>query len=67
MFASGSFDGLVRVWDVRNPTGSVFKLSREEGAGKVLGIDWNGKRLVAGGQDGKLDIWTGNGSSMAKL
>jgi WD40 repeat protein len=57
----------VRVWDVRNPQGSVFKLSRQEDAGKILGVDWNHKGLVAGGQDGKLDIWSGDGSSMAKL
>jgi ribosome biogenesis protein len=67
MFASGAFDGYVRVWDVRNPTGSVFKLDREANSGKILSIDWNERGLVSGGQDGKLDIWQGNNNSMAKL
>lgn len=67
LFASGSFDGFVRVWDIRNPSGSLFKLEREENAGKVLCIDWNLRGLVSGGQDGKLDIWRGNTFNMSKL
>jgi WD40 repeat protein len=67
MFASGSFDGYIRVWDIRNPTGSIFKLNRETNSGKILSIDWNEKGLVAGGQDGKLDIWKGGNTNMAKL
>ena len=66
-FASGSFDGNVRVWDIRNPSGSIFKLEREATAGKVFSIDWNERGLIAGGQDGKIDIWNGNTSSMSKL
>jgi len=57
MFASGAFDGAVRLWDVRNPAGSVFTLNRQR-EGKVLAVDWNAHGLVAGGQDGMLDIWS---------
>ena len=67
MFASGSYDGHVRVWDVRNPSGSIFKLSRDAKAGKILALDWHEKGLISGGQDGKLDIWRGNGGNMSKL
>ena len=68
MFASGSFDGYVRVWDVRNPSGSIFKLDRQFNSGKILSIDWNERGLVSGGQDGKIDIWRGgNSNTMAKL
>jgi len=67
MFASGSFDGFIRVWDVRNPSGSIFKLNREAGSSKILSIDWNERGLVSGGQDGNLDIWYGNSMSMRKL
>lgn len=67
MFASGSFDGFIRVWDVRNPSGSIFKLNREAGSSKILSIDWNERGLVSGGQDGNLDIWSGNSTSMRKL
>jgi ribosome biogenesis protein len=67
IFASGSYDGFVRVWDVRNPSGSIFKLGREADSGKIFAIDWNEKALIAGGQDGKLDIWKGNTTHMTKL
>ena len=67
MLASGSFDGYVRVWDVRNPTGSIFKLEREANSGKIFSIDWHAKGLISGGQDGKLDIWKGTTSTMAKI
>jgi WD40 repeat protein len=70
MFASGSFDSYIRVWDIRNPSGSIFKLDREPNSVKVLSIDWNNKALISGGQDGKLDIWKGNINSsnfMTKL
>jgi WD40 repeat protein len=65
MFASGSFDTFIRVWDVRNPSGSIFKLDRAADAGKILCLDWHDKGLVSGGQDGKLDIWRGD--KMVKL
>ena len=69
MFASGSFDGYVRVWDVRNPAASIFKLDRQVNSGKILTLDWNERGLVSGGQDGKIDIWrgTGNSDTMTKL
>ena len=67
IFASGSYDAHIRIWDIRNPAGSIFRLDRQPGAGKILSIDWNARGLIAGGQDGKLDIWTGNTTSMSKL
>jgi WD40 repeat protein len=67
MFASGSFDTCIRVWDVRNPNGSIFKLERDETAGKLLCLDWHTKGLISGGQDGKLDIWRGTTGDMQKL
>jgi WD40 repeat protein len=60
MFATGSFDTFIRVWGVRNPSGSIFTLDRPSDAGKILAADWHQKGLVASGQDGKLDIWHGN-------
>jgi ribosome biogenesis protein len=67
IFASGSFDSHVRIWDIRNPTASIFRLDRQDGAGKLLSLDWHARGLIAGGQDGKLDIWSGNTTNMAKL
>jgi WD40 repeat protein len=67
VFSSGSYDSHVRIWDIRYSTGSIFRLDRQSGAGKILSIDWSARGLIAGGQDGKLDIWTGNTTNMAKL
>jgi WD40 repeat protein len=66
MFASGSLDGDVRVWDMRNPSGSVFKLERTNRDG-ILALDWSLKGLLAGGKDGKIDIWRGQTGQMTKF
>ncbi|KAF3292566.1 ribosome bioproteinsis protein ytm1 [Orbilia oligospora] len=57
IFASGSHDGSVRIWDVRSVSstsstdggddgegksgGSLFVIKRESGSGKVFGVDWS--------------------------
>lgn len=57
--ASGGYDGVVRIWDIRSVKGAIssFKVTPREGAdGKVLAIDWI-KGMVAAGGEGGLDIW----------
>lgn len=61
LLASGSYDATVRVWDARSPKQALFVLPmpREEGAkgDKVLAVDWDGERIVAGGEGAKVAVW----------
>jgi ribosome biogenesis protein YTM1 len=69
---SGSYDSTLRIWDVRSPRQALFSVVREpqpkEGAAtkvkgvgdKVLCVDWDGERIVSGGEDGKLQVHKAN-------
>uniref|UniRef100_A0A0L0NR85 Ribosome biogenesis protein YTM1 n=1 Tax=Candidozyma auris TaxID=498019 RepID=A0A0L0NR85_CANAR len=64
MFASGSHDGTVRVWDVRSDQ-PLYTIKRESGApqgqNKVFGVAWDKDiGIVSGGEDKKLQINKGN-------
>lgn len=66
MFASGSHDGTVKVWDVRADK-SLYTITREDGNGneKVFCVDWNNDiGIISGGSDKKLQI--NKGSDIAK-
>lgn len=61
--ASGAFDGIVRIWDVRSVKSAMAsfrvgtdKDKEQRGDGKVLGLDWVKGVLAVGGEAG-LDIW----------
>ncbi|KAI8926646.1 WD40-repeat-containing domain protein [Entophlyctis helioformis] len=51
--ASGSYDGTVKVWDVRS-TSAVYTLDAADPDTKVFGLDWSGELLCMGGEDTKL-------------
>lgn len=53
---SGSYDGHIRVWDIRNNKGSVYKLEDPEHQ-KILDVDWNEGRIISGGESKKLGIY----------
>jgi len=64
LLASGSYDSTVRIWDARSPKQALFTVplppkEGEEGAGgeKVLCVDWDGERLVAGGEGARVVSW----------
>lgn len=67
LFASGAYDGRLKVWDVRSPKQALFALaqplqaSQDARPGKVLGLDWtpDGDQLVAGGEDCRVAIYQG--------
>ena len=68
LFASGAYDGRIKVWDVRSPRQALFAVSdpmaasRDGGASrKVLGLDWTprGDALVAGGEDCRVCLYQG--------
>ncbi|KAK9476255.1 WD40-repeat-containing domain protein [Lipomyces japonicus] len=68
MFSSASYDGTVRVWDVRAQK-SVYVISREaKGAEKtkVFGVEWNKDvGIVSAGEDKKVQINRGTGLEQA--
>jgi ribosome biogenesis protein YTM1 len=58
-FASGAYDGIVRVWDVRSARGAVTSFhawSEGKTPKRVLGLDWKGEVVAVGGEGG-LGIW----------
>ena len=65
---TGSYDGVVRVWDVRSTKAAVALFKAWEGKGqKVLSVDWRRDVVVVGGEGG-LDVWkvqAGGGGSEA--
>lgn len=69
LFASGSYDSTVRIWDARSPKQALFTLPvpKKEGDDdrkepeKVLAIDWDGERLVAGGEGSRTIVWRVSG------
>ncbi|KAK6459191.1 ribosome biogenesis protein YTM1 [Scheffersomyces xylosifermentans] len=69
LFASGSHDGTVKVWDVRADK-SLYTITREsseaiKGADKVFAVSWDNEiGIISGGQDKKVQI--NKGSEIAK-
>jgi ribosome biogenesis protein len=63
--ATGAYDGLVRVWDLRSTSAAVasFRPAWEAGAAKVLALDWYAGVIAVGGEGG-LEVWkAGEGSA----
>jgi ribosome biogenesis protein len=54
-FASGAYDGVVRIWDVRSATREVTNARVWDGQ-KVLGLDWAGEVMAIGGEGG-VEVW----------
>ncbi|PPR00100.1 hypothetical protein CVT24_008958 [Panaeolus cyanescens] len=66
-FITGAYDGIVRVWDMRNPKGAMAAFKTGEGNAdstntgvkrtkKVLCVDWRKGLLTVGGEGG-LEVW----------
>ncbi|CCJ30217.1 unnamed protein product [Pneumocystis jirovecii] len=59
MLISGSHDGLVKIWDIRAPNGSLYSIKRESGKDdtKVFSVDWSSNfGIISGGEDHCLQI-----------
>jgi ribosome biogenesis protein YTM1 len=69
LLASGSYDSTVRIWDARSPKQALFVLplppkdgeTATVGREKVLAVDWDGERLVAGGEGARVVVWKVSG------
>ncbi|CCH41046.1 hypothetical protein BN7_583 [Wickerhamomyces ciferrii] len=61
MFASGSHDGTVKVWDIRAQK-ALYTITRESGVpkgqDKVFAVSWDQTGIISGGQDKKIQINT---------
>lgn len=55
MLASASYDGAVKVWDIRSST-SMFSM-KSANESKLLAVDWKDDLLAAGGEDGQLYLF----------
>ena len=51
-FISGSYDKIVKMWDIRSPKVSLYDISKSEG--KVLTSDWSEDEIYFGGEDCKI-------------
>jgi WD40 repeat protein len=57
LFATAGEDGQVKLWDLRNrATPRVFR--GHVGAVQTLAFSADGRRLLSGGQDGVIRIWS---------
>lgn len=75
MLASGSYDGTVRVWDARSEKQALFVLpmppkdnlnaGNSQAGEKVLAVDWDGERLVAGGEGKRVVVWSVSAGGVA--
>ena len=56
-FASASFDGSVKVWDIRSQSYMFNCASNQD---KYLALDWRLDSIVAGGEGGVLEFFKSN-------
>ena len=62
MFLSGSYDGTVKLWDMRNeekPISTLKRRNKEENEDdfKVFAVEWNGaSKILSGGSDSHVSV-----------
>src|SRR6266498_5413407 len=62
MLVSGSYDGTIKIWDIRSKT-PLYTLSKRNGdkerddtPKKVFCVDWDDDVILSGGEDSQLHI-----------
>jgi len=63
VFLSGSFDGTVKLWDLRNLEAPLSTLKRKDTSlpedYKVFDLEWNGpSQIISGGSDSHVSVHT---------
>ncbi|TFK18608.1 ribosome biogenesis protein YTM1 [Coprinopsis marcescibilis] len=53
---TGSYDGIVRIWDLRSNKAAIATFKAWDGTKKVLAVDWR-RGVVGVGGEGGLDLW----------
>jgi len=59
LFASSSYDGRIRLWDLRNEHEPLHVLKRKgaEDDYKLFALAWSGSHLVSGGSDSNFTMY----------
>ena len=55
--ATSSYDGSIKVWDIRSTLALYTLRPNGELENKMFAIDWVGKILASGGEDAKLHVF----------
>lgn len=60
LFAATSYDGRVRLWDMRNEHEPIHVLKRKGAEDKLFAVAWNGtgSQLACGGSDSNLTVYS---------
>jgi len=53
---SGAYDGVVRVWDLRNVKSAMTSFKTWDGSKKILSVDW-ARGVVGAGGEGGMEVW----------
>ncbi len=66
-FASGSYDGKVRLWDLQQPKANPIVLEGHTKAVKTLAFSPDGEWLAAGSEDGTIRFWIAKTRKIADM
>jgi WD40 repeat protein len=63
LFLSGSYDGTVKLWDLRNEETALSTMKHKDAAAtddyKVFAVEWNGaSHIISGGSDSHVSVHT---------
>ena len=65
LFLSGSYDGTVKLWDIRNEETALATMKHKADSDdyKVFAVEWNGaSQIISGGSDNHVSIHTIGGT-----
>lgn len=60
LFSGGRRDSQIVCWDIRNTVSAVYSIGRSAQTNQKIyfDVDWSGRYLVTGGQDGVVSLYS---------